>query len=84
MMNSGWFAWALLSAVFAALTAIFAKPGLAGIDSDMATLVRVVIILGVLGAFVGRRRRRAQHRTLSPASQLLWRRTGGTAQRACG
>lgn len=53
MMDSGWFAWALLSAVFAALTAIFAKLGLAGIDSDMATLVRVVIILGVLGVFVG-------------------------------
>jgi bacterial/archaeal transporter family protein len=35
-----WFYWALLSAVFAALTAIFAKIGLEGIDSDLATLVR--------------------------------------------
>jgi transporter family protein len=49
---SNWFVWALLSAVFAALTAIFAKIGLAGVDSDMATLIRTVIILGVLGAFV--------------------------------
>jgi len=49
---SNWFVWALLSAVFAALTAIFAKLGLAGIDSDMATLVRVVVIFFVLGAFV--------------------------------
>jgi len=49
---TSWFIWALLSAVFAAMTAIFAKIGLAGIDSDMATLVRVVIILGVLAVFV--------------------------------
>ena len=35
-----WFYWALLSAVFAALTAIFAKIGLEGIDSDLATLIR--------------------------------------------
>ena len=52
-MNSlGWFQWALLSAVFAAMTAIFAKIGLEGIDSDYATLVRTVVILGVLCAFV--------------------------------
>jgi len=49
---SNWFVWALLSAAFAALTAIFAKLGLAGVDSDMATLVRVVVIFFVLGAFV--------------------------------
>ena len=35
-----WFYWALLSAVFAALTAIFAKIGLEGVDSDLATLIR--------------------------------------------
>ena len=48
-----WFYWALLSAVFAALTAIFAKLGLAGIDSDFATLVRTVVILVALTGFVG-------------------------------
>src|SRR5262245_53291482 len=37
-----WFVWALLSAVFAALTAIFAKLGLAGIDADFATSERIV------------------------------------------
>jgi len=47
-----WFFWALLSAVFAALTAIFAKIGLTGIDSDLATLVRTGIIAVVLSAFV--------------------------------
>jgi transporter family protein len=50
--TSGWFVWALMSAVFAALTAIFAKIGIAGVNSDMATLIRTVVILGVLSAFV--------------------------------
>jgi transporter family protein len=50
--TSSWFIWALLSAVFAALTAIFAKIGLAGVNSDMATLIRTVVIFGLLGAFV--------------------------------
>jgi bacterial/archaeal transporter family protein len=47
-----WFAWALLSACFAALTAVFAKAGLQEIDADLATLVRTVIILAVLAGFV--------------------------------
>ena len=42
---SGWVLWALLSACFAALTAIFAKIGIRGVDSDLATLIRTVIIL---------------------------------------
>jgi len=51
-ITSNWFVWALLSAVFAALTAIFAKIGLEGVDSDLATLIRTVIIMAVLAAFV--------------------------------
>jgi transporter family protein len=38
--------------VFAALTAIFAKVGIQGVDSDLATLIRTAIILVVLSAFV--------------------------------
>jgi bacterial/archaeal transporter family protein len=49
---STWFYWALLSAVFAALTAIFAKIGLEAIDSDLATLVRTGVIAIVLAGFV--------------------------------
>jgi transporter family protein len=41
-----------MSAVFAALTAIFAKVGLEGIDSDYATLLRTSVIIIVLGLFV--------------------------------
>jgi len=47
-----WFHWALLSAVFAALTAIFAKLGVQGVSSDLATLVRTAIVFVVLGGFV--------------------------------
>ena len=42
---SSWQVWAVLSAVFAALTAIFAKIGVEGINSDLATLIRTVIVL---------------------------------------
>ena len=42
---SSWQVWAVLSAVFAALTAIFAKVGVEGIDSDLATLIRTVVVL---------------------------------------
>jgi len=51
-MPASWFQWALLSAAFAALTAIFAKVGIRGVDSDLATLVRTAVILVVLTAFV--------------------------------
>ena len=47
-----WFFWALLSTVFAAGTAIFAKIGIRGVDSDLATLVRTFIIFFVLAAYV--------------------------------
>jgi transporter family protein len=51
-MLGTWLPWALLSAVFAALTAIFAKVGLDGIDSDYATLLRTVVIVLTLGALI--------------------------------
>ncbi|MEO5825779.1 MAG: EamA family transporter [Gemmatimonadales bacterium] len=50
--SGSWLTWALLAAVFAALTAIFAKIGLEGIDSDFATLIRTVVIVMVLAGFV--------------------------------
>jgi bacterial/archaeal transporter family protein len=50
---AAWQFWALLSALFAALTAIFAKAGVAaGIGPDAATLVRTAVILVVLVALV--------------------------------
>ncbi len=50
--DSNWLVWALCSAGFAALTAIFAKIGLAGVDSDLATLIRTMVILLALAGFV--------------------------------
>lgn len=47
-----WRFWALLSAAFAALTAILAKVGVAGVPSDVATLIRTVVILGLTAAIV--------------------------------
>lgn len=47
-----WAFWALLSAVFAALTAIFAKIGIQDIDSDLATLVRTAVVIVALTGFV--------------------------------
>jgi bacterial/archaeal transporter family protein len=45
---SSWQIWAVLSAVFAALTAIFAKVGVEDINADLATLIRTVIVLVTL------------------------------------
>jgi bacterial/archaeal transporter family protein len=42
---SSWQLWAVLSAVFAALTAIFAKVGVENVNSDFATLIRTCVIL---------------------------------------
>lgn len=50
-LTASWQLWALLAAVFAALTAIFAKVGVENIDSDLATLIRTVVILVTL-AFI--------------------------------
>lgn len=45
---TSWQVWALGSAVFAAMTAIFAKVGIAGVNSDFATFVRTVVILAAI------------------------------------
>jgi bacterial/archaeal transporter family protein len=52
MPTADWFYWALLSAVFAALTAIFAKIGIENVDSDYATVFRTAVVFLVLGGLV--------------------------------
>jgi len=44
--------WAALSALFAALTAIFAKIGVENVNSDLATLIRTIVVLCVLSLIV--------------------------------
>lgn len=51
-LSEAWQFWALLSAAFAALTAIFAKIGVEQVNSDFATFVRTVVILCVLAAIL--------------------------------
>jgi bacterial/archaeal transporter family protein len=52
MPSLDWPVWALLSAAFAALTAIFGKIGVAEVNSNLATLLRTIVILGFIGAIV--------------------------------
>jgi bacterial/archaeal transporter family protein len=47
-----WQLWALLSAGFAALTAIFAKVGIENVNSDFATFIRTIVILCALAAIL--------------------------------
>lgn len=52
LLSESWQFWALLSAVAAASTAIFAKIGISGIGSDFATLIRTVVVLAALALIV--------------------------------
>jgi bacterial/archaeal transporter family protein len=47
-----WWTYALLSAFFAALTAVFAKVGITGVNSNLATAIRTVVILVVAWSLV--------------------------------
>ncbi len=51
-LPASWLFWALLSAAFAALTAIFGKVGVSGVHPDLATLIRTVVILLLIAAMV--------------------------------
>ena len=66
-----WFYWALLSAVFAALTAIFAKIGIQGVNSDLATLIRTALIFVLLTAFVGLTEKWANPLNLPPKTGVF-------------
>ncbi|WP_206239905.1 EamA family transporter [Novosphingobium terrae] len=52
LASTSWLFWSLLSAIFAALTAIFAKIGIEGINSDLATFLRTIVIVLILGAML--------------------------------
>ena len=66
---SNWVFWALLSACFAALTAIFAKVGVAEVNADVATFIRTIVILTVLGVLV---LSTGEYRLVSGASSRTW------------
>ncbi|HVZ53645.1 MAG TPA: EamA family transporter [Pseudolabrys sp.] len=47
--QASWLPWAVLSAIFAALTAIFAKVGVENVGSDLATFIRTLVVIVTLG-----------------------------------
>lgn len=65
-MVESWLYWALLSAVFAALTTVFARVGVIGVDADLATLLRTLLIAVLLVAVVWVRRKWTNPALLPP------------------
>jgi bacterial/archaeal transporter family protein len=68
---ASWQIWALSSAVFAALTAVFAKVGIEHVSPDVATLIRTAVILIVLTLLVGATRQFPQVFAASARSYLF-------------
>jgi transporter family protein len=65
-----WLGWALLSAVFAGLTAVLARVGVQGVDSNLATAIRTVVIL-VFAWSVALYRNDQQLSTVAPRTWLF-------------
>jgi hypothetical protein len=76
---SSWLAWAVASAIFAALTAIFAKVGVENINSDLATFIRTIVVIVTLGFLLGLTGQFQAPGTISARSRLerppRWRRS---------
>lgn len=70
-MTIDWRAYAALSAIFAAMTAIFGKLGVSDINSDLATFLRTIVILGVGAVFVTLRSA-WQNPTELPAKSIMF------------
>ena len=70
-MLASWTFWAILSAIFAALTAIFAKVGVTGINSDFATLLRTVVVLVSLALILFATSQYQSLGSISPRSYLF-------------
>ncbi len=68
---ASWQVWAFGSAVFAALTAIFAKVGVAGVNSDFATLIRTCVILVVTAAIVAASGQMQSPSSIAPRTWLF-------------
>jgi transporter family protein len=66
-----WQFWAVLSASFAALTAIFAKVGIENVNSDFATFIRTIVILVTLAFILTLLGEWQGLRSVSPRSYLF-------------
>lgn len=70
-ITRSWILFALGSAFFAGLTALLGKLGVAGINSNMATLIRVVVIFVVTAALVASRSEWQRLDTIAPKTWLF-------------
>ena len=68
---TSWQAWALLSAGFAAATAILAKIGVKDIDSNLATFIRTIVVLVFLAAIVAATSGFHSFATITPRSHVF-------------
>jgi transporter family protein len=68
-LRQNWVLFALGSALFAGLTAFFGKIGVAGINSNLATFIRTIVILGVTAALLTLR---AEWRPATAISSNTW------------
>ena len=66
-----WQVYAVLSAVFASLTALFSKMGVRGIDSNLATAVRVSFILSLVWGIVIFTGKMGEVRSIQPRAMLF-------------
>jgi transporter family protein len=66
--NSSWLLFALLSALFAGMTAILAKAGIKGVNSDLATALRTIVIVVFAWGIVLARGEAAGMRQLTPTN----------------
>ena len=64
-----WWIYALLSAFFAALTAIFAKVGVENVNSNLATAIRTVVVLVMIWMIVFFRN---EYKAIGELSQRNW------------
>ena len=80
---ASWQFWAVLSAGFAALTAIFAKVGVEGVNPDFATFIRVLVILPVLGVILWATGQYQALGTITPKT-WTWLAASGLATGASG
>lgn len=69
--NAGWLVFALLSALFAALTAIFAKVGVEAINSNFATFLRTLIVVALTGVILIATRQAQPLNTISPRTYVF-------------
>ncbi len=69
--ENAWWIFALLSAFFAALTTIFAKVGVAGVDSNLATAIRTVVILAIAWSIAWQGGQLSKLWTITPKTWLF-------------